>query len=91
MRKISYCPLFSLYCFLLPVALFMSSPVLCLRSPCTWSRDIIRTLGTQMTRRTSKSNRFNNQNNNFARASHFIKHFFPFLQDYDVKLPYFAF
>ena len=38
-----------------------------------------------------KSNRFNKQNNNFARASHFFVHFFPFLHHYDVKMLYFAF
>ena len=32
-----------------------------------------------------KSNRFNNQNNNFAFASHFFVH------NYDVKMPYFTF
>ena len=31
------------------------------------------------------------QNNNFARASHFFVHFFPFLHDYAVKMPNFAF
>ena len=41
--------------------------------------------------RGHKNNRFNKQNNNFARASHFFVHFFPCLHDYDVKMPYFAF
>ena len=42
--------------------------------------------------RTSKNNRFQKQNNNFARASHFFSYiFFPFLHDYDVKMPNFAF
>ena len=39
-----------------------------------------------------KNNRFIKQNNNFARASHFFLFIsFPFLHDYDVKMPYFAF
>ena len=41
--------------------------------------------------RTSKNKRFNKQNNNFARASHFFVHFFPVLHDFDVKMPNFAF
>ena len=31
------------------------------------------------------------QNNNFARASHFFVHFFPFLHECAVKMPNFAF
>ena len=31
------------------------------------------------------------QNNNFARASHFVYISLPFLHDYDVKMPKFAF
>ena len=39
-----------------------------------------------------KNNRFQKQNNNFPRASHFFSYiFFPFLHDYDVKMPNFAF
>ena len=38
-----------------------------------------------------KNNRFNRQNNNFARASHFLYISFSFLHDYDVKMPNFAF
>ena len=39
-----------------------------------------------------KNNRFNKQNNNFARASHFFVHFFPvFARLRAVKMPYFAF
>ena len=32
---------------------------------------------TRTATRTAKNNRFNKQNNNFARASHFFAHFFP--------------
>ena len=35
--------------------------------------------------RTSKNQRINKQNNNFARASPFFVHVFPVLHDYDVK------
>ena len=38
-----------------------------------------------------KNNRFSKQNNNFARASHFLYISLPFLHDYDVKMPNFAF
>ena len=34
-----------------------------------------------------ENNRFNEQNNNFARASHFFVHFFAVLHYYDVKMP----
>ena len=33
-----------------------------------------------------KNNRFNEQNSNFARASHFFAHSLPSLHDYDVKM-----
>ena len=44
-------------------------------------------------RERHKSNRFtgNTQNNNFARASHFLYISLPFLHDYDVKMPHFMF
>ena len=35
-------------------------------------------LKMRTTTRTSKNNRFNKKNNNFARASHVFVHFFPF-------------
>ena len=39
-----------------------------------------------------KNNRFYKQNNSFARASHFFLDIsFPFLHDYDVKMPNFVF
>ena len=41
--------------------------------------------------RTWKNNRFSKQNNNFARASHFLYISLPFLHDYNVKMPNFAF
>ena len=101
MRKISYRPFgtlcslyFFLLLFLLPVALFMSTPVLCLGSPCTSSRDIIRTL---------RSNDADGNGNvkkkigltSKTSASHvhhtFLYISFLFLLDYVVKLRYFAF
>ena len=43
-------------------------------------------------RERHKDNRFNKQNNNFARTSHFFLYIsFPFLHEYDVKMPNFAF
>ena len=42
-------------------------------------------------REGQKINRLNKQNNNLARASYFFVLFFPFLHDYDLKMPYFAF
>ena len=42
-------------------------------------------------RERQKNNRFYRQYNSFARASHFFVHFFPFLHDYDVKMPNFVF
>ena len=36
-------------------------------------------------------NRFNNQNNNFARASRFFDISLPSLHDYDLKMPLFTF
>ena len=44
--------------------------------------------GTRMSERTIG---FIKQNNNFARAPHVFVHFFPFLHDYAVKMPNFAF
>ena len=41
--------------------------------------------------RTWKSNKFNEQNSNFARASRFFAHSLPSLHDYDVKMPNFTF
>ena len=41
--------------------------------------------------RTSKNQRINKQNNNFARASPFFVHVFAVLHDYDVKMSNFAF
>ena len=38
-----------------------------------------------------EKNRFNTENNNFPRASHFLCISFPFLHDYEVKLPTIAF
>ena len=55
--------------------------------------DIIRDLKIRrrrLQREHHKSNRFDNQNNNFARASRFFVHFFPSLHDYDVKMPNFT-
>ena len=43
-------------------------------------------------RERQRNNWFNiKQNNNFARASRFLYISFPFLHDYDVKIPNFAF
>jgi len=58
------------------------------------------TVGTLTTRRqrerdkkrkTKQNKTKNNQNNNFACASHLFVLFLPFLQDYDAKMPNFAF
>ena len=47
---------------------------------------------TRRRRELQKNNRFNKQNNNFARASRFYFCIsLPFLHDYDVKMPNFAF
>ena len=45
----------------------------------------IKRRGRQRERR--RDNRFNKQNNSFARTSHFFVYFFPVLHDYDVKMP----
>ena len=48
--------------------------------------------GRQRERQIIKKKRFKKQNNNFARASHFFLYIsFPFLHDYEVKMPKFAF
>ena len=47
---------------------------------------------TRRQRELQQNNRFNKQNNNFARASRFYFCIsLPFLHDYDVKMPNFAF
>ena len=47
---------------------------------------------TRRRRELQQNNRFNKQNNNFARASRFYFCIsLPFLHDYDVKMPNFAF
>ena len=47
---------------------------------------------TRRQRELQQNNRFNKQNNNFARASRFYFCIsLPFLHDYDVKIPNFAF
>ena len=47
---------------------------------------------TRRQRQLQQNNRFNKQNNNFARASRFYFCIsLPFLHDYDVKMPNFAF
>ena len=43
------------------------------------------------TRTSTKAIGLIKQNNNFARVSHFLYISFPFLHDYDVKMPNFAF
>ena len=42
-------------------------------------------------RMLKKNNRFNKKNNNFAHTSHFFATFLPFLRNYNVKMPNFAF
>ena len=42
-------------------------------------------------RQKKQKNSFNKQNRSFAPASHFFVHVFPFLHDYDVKMPNFTF
>ena len=47
---------------------------------------------TRRERELQQNNRFNKQNNNFARASRFYFCIsLPFLHDYDLKMPNFAF
>ena len=47
---------------------------------------------TRRQRELQQNNRFNKQNNNFARASRFYFCIsLPFLHDYDLKMPNFAF
>ena len=61
---------------------------------------VVQTLGTLKSNnaddndnvKKKQNNRFYMQNNNFARASRLFVHFFcPFLYDYNVKMPNFAF
>ena len=67
----------SLFCLSKPIAFFPSplpSPSLLLKLP---NRELkIRRRRRQRQRELHKSNRFNDQNNNFARASRFFVHFF---------------
>ena len=49
------------------------------------------TLRRERQRGRQDNNSFNRQKNNLARAAHFFVHFFAVLQDYDVKMPSFAF
>ena len=63
----------------------------------TSTRSVFESLGTLRSNdaddneNVKKNNWFNEQNNNFARASHFLYISFPFLHDFDVKMPNFAF
>ena len=55
-------------------------------------RDDYEYLTTRRQRELQRNNRFNKQNNNFARASRFYFYIsLPFLHDYDVKMPNFTF
>ena len=56
------------------------------------SRDEYEYPTTRRQRELQQNNRFNKQNNNFARASRFYFCIsLPFLHDYDLKMPNFAF
>ena len=55
-------------------------------------RDDYKYPSTRRQQELQQNNRFNKQNNNFARASRFYFCIsLPFLHDYDVKMPNFAF